>query len=49
MWRSLLVLALLLASCAPPPPKAPKAPNDKPVDITICREVYIVTCWGRVP
>ena len=45
MKTLLLILALLLASCAPPP----KAPNDKPVDITICREVYIVTCWGRVP
>jgi hypothetical protein len=44
MWRSLLILVLLLASCAPPPPSKS---NDKPVDITICREVYIVTCWGK--
>ena len=42
--KALMILALLLAACAPPPPKAP---NDKPVDITICREVYIVTCWGK--
>lgn len=46
MKTLLLILVLLLTACAPPPPKAP---NDKPVDITICREVYIVTCWGRVP
>ena len=43
MKAALLVLALLLSACGPPPPKVP----NKPVDITICREVYIVTCWGK--